>query len=58
MENSNTRVLAYQVAQVIPDEQLQAISGGTDLVRNSTFRISSPANAADLDFIFDSEAMG
>lgn len=55
MENNNTRILAYQLAQPIPDELLQDISGGgSQMTAKPTFQITGPAK--DIDFVTDYHA--
>ena len=51
MENKNQpRALAYQLAQIVPDELLQEISGGCGNMPGFrlTFKISGPFNQIDL----------
>ena len=51
MENKNQpRALAYQLAQIVPDELLQEISGGGGNMPGFrlTFKISGPFNQIDL----------
>ncbi|MCX7114693.1 MAG: hypothetical protein NTW08_02105 [Gammaproteobacteria bacterium] len=49
MEKSNTRVLGFQLAQVIPDDMLQDVSGGGfHLSYTSTFHESGPQRTSDV----------
>jgi hypothetical protein len=52
MENNNPRILAYQLAQTIPDDLLQDISGGgSQMTAKPTFQITGPSK--DIDFVTD-----
>ena len=49
MEKSNTRVLGFQLAQVIPDDMLQDVSGGAfHLSYSSTFKETGPERTSDV----------
>lgn len=57
MEKTNTRVLAYQLAQVIPDESLHQISGGNgaNMTTQRTLKITGQLESTDaaIDFSVD-----
>ncbi len=53
MESTNTRVLAYQLAQIIPDDTLQDISGGGfQMTPEGTFGQSGPHGEMDVSVDF------
>ncbi len=50
MENNKPRVLAYQLAQPIPEHQLEEISGGgASNNQVFTFKITGPHQSFDID---------
>lgn len=52
METTQPRILAYQLATLVPDSHLQDISGGgaPGMTYRSTFKISGPTAAVDTSF--------
>lgn len=53
MEKERSRVLAHELAQVVPDDLLQHVSGGNAKFswKELTFQFSGPS--MDLDAVFD-----
>jgi hypothetical protein len=56
MESTNTRVLAYQLAEVIPDTLLQEVSGGGfHMTAQPSYNLTAPGGGVDvtMDYSID-----